>query len=130
MNDLFRKFSVRVAGVIGSPYGFLFALSVVIIWLLTGPLFNYSSTWQLLINTTTTIVTFLVVFLIQNTQNRDAKAMQLKLDELVKSMKGARNSLVNVEEVADEELEKLHKEYKNIHEHYEKELQKRRSHNS
>lgn len=127
MNEVFRKISSRIAGVIGSPYGFIIAILVILAWIVSGPIFEYSNTWQLLINTTTTIVTFLVVFLIQNTQNRDSRAMQLKLDELIKAVKGARNELVNIEEVTDEELEKLHQEYKSIHEKYERELHKRRS---
>jgi len=126
MSEFFRKFAARAAAVIGSPAGFFTAFTVVLLWLLTGPLFGFSTNWQLFINTTTTIITFLVVFLIQNTQNRDARAAHIKLDELVKSVKGARNRLVNIEDVSDKELEELHQEFQAIHENYEKELERRK----
>src|SRR3954447_3805678 len=90
------------------------ALAVVIAWAVTGPLFQFSDTWQLVINTGTTIVTFLMVFLIQNTQNRDAKAMHLKLDELLRAVQGARTGMVNLEHLADDELEKLQKQFEGI----------------
>ena len=92
----------------GHPAAFLAAVAVVLVWVLTGPIFNYSDTWQLVINTGTTIVTFLMVFLIQNTQNRDTLAIQLKLSELVLAMKGAENKFAAIEDLTDEELEKLH----------------------
>ncbi len=107
MKDLFHRTASKVSSVAGSPAAFLGSLTVVLVWALTGPMFNYSNTWQLVINTGTTIVTFLMVFLIQNTQNRDAKAMHLKLDELIHSTKGARNSFVSLENISDEELEEL-----------------------
>jgi low affinity Fe/Cu permease len=94
----------------GHPAAFLAAVVVVLVWLVTGPIFNYSDTWQLVINTGTTIVTFLMVFLIQNTQNRDTLAIQLKLSELVLAMKGAENKFAAIEDLTDEELEKLHDE--------------------
>ena len=100
---------------VGSANAFLLALAVVVVWFLTGPTFDFSDTWQLVINTGTTIVTFLMVFLIQNTQNRDAKAMQLKLDELIRSTT-ARNAFVDLEEMSDEELAQLDKEFQAIHE--------------
>jgi low affinity Fe/Cu permease len=84
---------------------------VILVWVLTGPMFHFSDTWQLVINTATTIVTFLMVFLIQNTQNRDAKAVHLKLDELIRALKGARNELVDLENLSDEELKKLEKQF-------------------
>ena len=93
---------------------FLAALAVVIVWAFTGPLYGFSDTWQLVINTGTTIITFLMVFLIQNTQNRDAKAIHLKLDELIRALKGARNNLVDLEELSDEELRKLHLEFQRL----------------
>ena len=120
----FRKFSTKVSYWAGTPIAFLIAFSSVVIWAFTGPTFNYSTTWQLVINTSTTIVTFLMVFLIQNTQNRDTKATQIKLDELVWNVKGARNNLVNVEEVDDGELERLGEEFKQLREHYERKLAK------
>ena len=102
------------------------AIFIIAIWAFTGSVFNYSDTWQLVINTGTTIVTFLMVFLIQNTQNRDAKAFHLKLDELLKGVKGARAGLIDIENLPDEELEIYHNEFKKLHEHYAQELTKRR----
>src|SRR5690349_8334429 len=99
MSEFFRKFSHRTAEAVGSYWSFIIAIIVVLSWLITGPLFNYSDTWQLVINTATTIITFLMVFLIQNSQNRDAKVMQLKLDELIRAIKSARNELVDLEEL-------------------------------
>jgi low affinity Fe/Cu permease len=98
------------AGAAGHPITFLLAVTLVIVWLATGPFFNYSDTWQLVINTGTTIVTFLMVFLIQNTQNRDTLAVQLKLSELVLAMKGAQNKFAAIEDLSDAELEELHEE--------------------
>jgi low affinity Fe/Cu permease len=126
MNDIFHRIANKVSNLMGSSWAFIVALLVILAWALTGPIFNYSDTWQLVINTSTTIITFLMVFLIQNTQNRDAKAIHLKLDELVKGVKGARNLLVNVEELSDEQLEELHKEFHELHEHYEQALHKRK----
>lgn len=115
MNEMFRKFSQAVSNIVGTSWVFIAAVGVVLIWALTGPMFHYSDTWQLVINTGTTIITFLMVFLIQNTQNRDAKAIHLKLDELIRGVKGARTGLVNLEQLSDEELEKLHKEFARLH---------------
>lgn len=98
----------------GSPYVFLGATSIIIIWLVTGPLFGYSDTWQLVINTSTSVITFLMVFLIQNTQNRDSKAMQLKLDELIRATEGAHTVLLDLEELSDEELLKISQKYLDI----------------
>lgn len=114
MNELFHHLAVKMSQLLGSPPAFLTALAIIIVWILLGPSVNYSTTWQLVINTLTTICTFLMVFLIQNTQNRDAKAIHIKLDELIKAIKGARNSLVNLEELSDEELERLHEEFKRL----------------
>ncbi|MEO8581083.1 MAG: low affinity iron permease family protein [Patescibacteria group bacterium] len=124
MKKYFRRVSTRASQVMGSPYSFVIAVLVILVWWITGPIFRYSDTWQLMINTGTTIVTFLMVFLIQNTQNRDTKAVQIKLDELVRSAKGARNSLVNIEEVEDSELDRIQEEFKALREHYEQKLQK------
>ncbi|HEX9298433.1 MAG TPA: low affinity iron permease family protein [Polyangiaceae bacterium] len=110
-NDFFRKFAHRTSASVGSPWAFLLAVLVIVLWAATGPIFHYSDTWQLVINTSTTIVTFLMVFLIQNTQNRDAVAIHLKLDELIRALKGARNQLVDLEELSDEELERLRQEF-------------------
>ena len=98
----------------GSPWAFVLAMGVIMTWALTGPMFGFSDTWQLVINTSTTIVTFLMVFLIQNTQNRDAKALHLKLDELLRAELGARTSLVDLEDCTDEELEELQREFQAI----------------
>ncbi len=114
LRELFRKFASCTAGAVGSPWAFLLAALVVIGWAITGPAFKYSDTWQLVINTGTTIVTFLMVFLIQNTQNRDARAMHLKLDELIRSIHGARNKLVDLESLSDEELDQLQKEFQRV----------------
>jgi len=116
VNELFRKFSHKTSDAVGSPWAFILALVVIIGWAVTGPLFGFSDTWQLVINTGTTIVTFLMVFLIQNTQNRDAKAIHLKLDELIKGVEGARTGMVDLEEMTDEELKELQEEFKRIHE--------------
>lgn len=111
VGDFFRKGAQRCAEALGSSWAFVTALGIVIAWAVTGPLFDYSDTWQLAINTGTTIVTFLMVFLIQNAQNRDAKAFHLKLDELIHALDGARNRLINLEDCTDEELERLQVEF-------------------
>jgi low affinity Fe/Cu permease len=116
MQEFFRKFSHRVSESIGSPIAFIIAVLVIVVWAVSGPLFHFSDTWQLVINTGTTIVTFLVVFLIQNTQNRDAKAIQLKLDELLRAVQEARTSLVDLEDMSDEELNNLSKEFRHVRE--------------
>lgn len=127
MREIFHQISSKISNWVGTPWAFVGALTIVIVWSTTGPIFGFSDTWQLVINTGTTIVTFLMVFLIQNTQNREAMATQLKLDELIKAIRGARNELVDVEGIPDKDLENLHSEYKKIHEKYERELEKRRS---
>ena len=106
----FASFAQKTAAWTGQPIAFLLAAAVIVIWVVTGPLFNYSDTWQLVINTGTTIITFLMVFLIQNTQNRDMLSMQLKLSELVLAMHGAKNKFAAVEDLSDSELEQLHQE--------------------
>lgn len=107
LTDAFHNFAKQLAAAVGSPWAFLGALMIVVIWAASGPFFKYTDTWQLVINTGTTIVTFLMVFLIQNTQNRDAKAIHLKLDELIRCIKGARNALIDLEEMSEEELDNL-----------------------
>ncbi len=99
---------------LGSAWAFAGAVLVIVVWLLTGPTFHFSDTWQLIINTATTIITFLMVFLIQNTQNRDAKAVHLKLDELIRAIKDARNELVDLEDLSDEELKKLEEQFRRM----------------
>lgn len=110
-NELFRRIAARTAHGVGSPWAFVGAIAIVATWLLTGPLFGYSDTWQLVINTGTTIITFLMVFLIQNTQNRDSHAVHLKLDELIRAHAGARNRLMGLEELSDQELDELQREF-------------------
>src|SRR5436190_24150580 len=114
MSDTFRTFARHSSIVLGSAWTFASAILIIVIWGLTGPTFRYSDTWQLIINTGTTIVTFLMVFLIQNTQNRDAKAAQLKLDELIRALKGARNKLVDLESLSEEELRQLEREFQRL----------------
>jgi low affinity Fe/Cu permease len=114
VRELFHRFALRTATLVGSPTAFLLAVTTIGIWAVLGPVFHFSDTWQLVVNTATTIVTFLIVFLIQNTQNRDAKAFHLKLDELIFQLKGPRNRLLNVEDLSDEEMEKLHKEFERV----------------
>ena len=113
-SDAFRIFARRSSRVLGSAWAFGIAILIIVIWGLTGPAFHYSNTWQLIINTGTTIVTFLMVFLIQNTQNRDAKAAHLKLDEIIRALKGARNELIDLEKVADEDLTSLEKQLERV----------------
>ncbi|HEY3128209.1 MAG TPA: low affinity iron permease family protein [Acidobacteriota bacterium] len=114
MNEFFRKFARKISSVVGSYWSFFAAVLIVVVWATTGPMYHYSDTWQLVINTGTTIVTFLIVFLIQNTQNRDAKAIHLKLDELIRVVRGARASLVDLEDLSDEELNRLQKEFERL----------------
>lgn len=114
MNEFFRKISSKVSAIAGKGSTFVFAILLIVVWLLSGPFFDFSDTWQLVINTTTTIITFCMVFLIQNTQNRDSKAMHLKLDELIKVSKAARNELIEIEEDSDETLEKIESEFKDL----------------
>ncbi len=107
-------FARRASEVLGTAWSFVIAIGIIVIWGVTGHLFHYSDTWQLIINTGTTIVTFLMVFLIQNTQNRDSKAVNLKLDELIRAVSGARNHMVDLERLSDQELVKIQKEFKRI----------------
>jgi len=118
----FAKWTAREAG---KPVTFMVALASIIIWAVTGPLFGFSDTWQLVINTATTIVTFLMVFLIQNTQNRDSEAMQVKLDEIIRAMEGAENALLDLEELEDEELDRIRKDYLELAERARDELRRR-----
>lgn len=111
MHQIFRKVAQETSRHVGSPWAFVLAVALVATWGLTGPLFNYSDSWQLVINTGTTILTFLMVFLIQNTQNRDAHAIHLKLDELIKAQKEARDQLIDVEDLTDEQLDSLQSEF-------------------
>jgi low affinity Fe/Cu permease len=111
MNQLFRKFSIAAATALGSSWMFIANVLLILVWLGAGPFFHYSDTWQLVVNTATTVFTYLAVFLIQNTQNRDATAIHLKLDELIKGVSGARTHLVNLENLTDEEISELQEEF-------------------
>src|SRR5215470_16892758 len=114
LNESFRRFSVKAAIALGSPWSFVLCVVLILIWFVSGPFFHFSDTWQLLVNTATTVFTFLAVFLIQNTQNRDAKAVHLKLDELISSVAGARNRLVDLEDLSDEELSHLQEQFRRL----------------
>ncbi len=114
VQDAFRVFARQASAVLGTAWVFVCAIFVIVVWALTGHVFHYSDTWQLIINTGTTIVTFLMVFLIQNTQNRDSKAVHLKLDELIRAVGGARNHMVDLERLSDQELQHLQKEFERI----------------
>ena len=119
LGQMLERFSRKATEATGTSAAFIIALGIIIVWIVTGPLFHFSDTWQLVINTGTTIVTFLMVFLIQNTQNRDAKAAHLKLDELIRAIKNARNELVDLEELSDEELQKLEAQFRRMRERAE-----------
>ena len=116
MRDRFRKGAQTVADAMGSPWALIAGLAITIAWLCSGPFFHYSDTWQLIINTTTSVITFLMVFLIQNTQNRDARVIHMKLDELIRAMGPARTELVKMEALTDEELDNLSKEFERLQE--------------
>jgi low affinity Fe/Cu permease len=115
MNNLrFSRLARRVAALSGRPVAFLLALGAIVLWGLSGPLFGFSDTWQLIVNTTTTIITFLMVFIIQSTQNRDTAAIQLKLDELIRATQGAHNALLDLEEIDDRQFERYRRSYERL----------------
>lgn len=120
----FARFAKWAAAATGHPKTFMLAVLIIILWAVTGPVFYYSDTWQLVINTGTTIITFLMVFLIQNTQNRDTEAMQIKLDELIRSIEGAHNVLLDLEELEDNELERIKANYEKLAKTAREELRK------
>lgn len=124
MNDHFRKLARLVSGWVGTPLAFAISAMAIIVWAFSGPLFGFSDTWQLVINTTTTIITFLIVFLIQNTQNRDARAIHLKLDELIYATTTARNELIDTEDLSDADLDRLHLHYVEMKKHSEENILK------
>ena len=117
MNEMFRKFAYKTSEALGSPISFVIALFIVIGWAAAGPLYKYSDTWQLVINTGTTIITFLMVFLIQHTQNRDTKLIQIKLDELIRAVRTVRNQLLDLENLTDNDLTRLQKEFTRLGKH-------------
>jgi low affinity Fe/Cu permease len=114
IRDAFGVFARKTSTILGSAWAFVIAILIIVVWAMTGPAFGYSDTWQLIINTGTTIVTFLMVFLIQNTQNRDAKAVHLKLDELIRALGPARNKLVDLEKLSDDDLKALETEFEKL----------------
>jgi low affinity Fe/Cu permease len=120
----FNQFARTAAQVTGHPIAFLIAVLVIAVWAVTGPMFGFNDTWQLVINTGTTIVTFLMVFLIQNAQNRDSLALQIKMDEVIRAVEGAHNSMVNLESLEDDELLRLRKKYESLAEHARKKLER------
>jgi len=113
-NSFFARFAKKTSSYAGRPATFVVAFLIIVIWAVSGPLFGFSDTWQLVINTSTTIITFLMVFLIQNSQNRDSEALQIKLDELIRVQKQANNSLLNLEDLSEEELDRIRKEYTDL----------------
>ena len=121
--SVFTHFAKWASRATGRPGTFISAGLIIVIWALTGPIFHYSDTWQLVINTGTTIITFLMVFLIQNTQNRDTEAMHIKLDELIRSVKSAKNTVLDLEELDEEELDKIREEYEKLAEQARKKIQ-------
>ena len=118
MKEIFRRLAETAAHAVGSYWAFLIALLTIVVWALTGPYFNYSDTWQLFINTGTTIVTFLMVFLIQNTQNRETRIVALKLDELLRGVEGARTGLVQLDHMSDDDLELVRQEFARMRDKY------------
>jgi low affinity Fe/Cu permease len=124
----FHIFATQAAYLVGTKWAFLAALLVIVLWLVSGPYFHYSDTWQLIINTGTTVVTFLVVFLIQNTQNRDARAIHLKLDEIIKSIDQAQNEMIDIEHLSDAELQKLADKYQRVREECDSRRKRRPKH--
>jgi low affinity Fe/Cu permease len=116
MDEFFRKFSQKTSELLGSPSIFIIAFLLLVVWGLLGTLFQFSTTWQFLLTSTTTIITFLMVFIIQNTENRNAKALHLKLDELIRSEQGARNTMINIQNLSDAELEQLQTQFKRLSE--------------
>ena len=117
-NAWFGRAAAKAAAWVGSPWAVLLALLFVLLWAITGPYFKYSNTWQLVINTATTIITFVIVFLIQNTQNRDARALHLKLDEVIRAIRSAHNEMINIETLSDKELEQLTQHYERFSAEY------------
>ncbi len=123
--SIFTRFARWTAAATGRPVTFISAGLIIVIWATTGPFFGFSNTWQLVINSCTTIVTFLMVFLIQNTQNRDTEAMQIKLDEIIRAIKGARNEVIDLEEMDEKQLEEIRQEYIKLAEHARHHLEER-----
>ncbi len=128
LSQILERFSLRATKATGTSTAFILALSIIVVWGLTGPLFHFSDTWQLVINTGTTIVTFLMVFLIQRTQNKDALAIHLKLNEIVAALEGASNRLIDVEDLTEQEIQTLHAHYQKLVSMAKKDLKVTQSH--
>lgn len=128
LSEMLERFSLKATKATGTSAAFILALLVIVVWLATGPLFHYSDTWQLVINTGTTIITFLMVFLIQRTQNKDALAIHLKLNEIVAALEGASNNLIDVEDLTEAEIETLHKHYQKLVQMAKKDIKLTQSH--
>jgi low affinity Fe/Cu permease len=128
MKERFHRFAHATSDAVGSPASFVLSILVIAVWAITGPSFGFSDTWQLVVNTGTTIVTFLMVFLIQNTQNRDSRAVHLKLDELIRSTHAARNEMLGLENLSDEQLDALQHEFAKLRDNAEQKLQKIQEH--
>ena len=128
LSEMLERFALKATKATGTSAAFILALSVILIWIVTGPLFHFSDTWQLVINTGTTIVTFLMVFLIQRTQNKDALAIHMKLNEIVAALEGASNRLIDVEDLTEGEIETLHKHYQALSNMAKKDLKLTESH--
>lgn len=126
MNKWFSAFARAIASAAGHPASFALAVLCIIVWAVLGPVAHFNENWQLWINTGTTILTFLMVFLLQHTQNHDTRAIQVKLDELIRAVHGARNELINLEELSEEDLARYSSEFKKLHEHYAAQLSDRR----
>lgn len=114
LKKFFTKFADKASKAVGSPFAFVIAVLILILWGISGPFLKFSDTWQLVINTSTTIITFLTVFLIQNSQNRDSQSIEIKLNELIRATKNANNSYIDIEELSEEDLEKIHKKFENM----------------
>ena len=128
LSEMLERFSLKATKATGTSSAFILALLVIVVWLATGPLFHYSDTWQLVINTGTTIITFPMVFLIQRTQNKDALAIHLKLNEIVAALEGASNNLIDVEDLTEAEIETLHKHYQKLVHMAKKDIKLTQSH--
>ena len=126
-NAWFTRLAKSAAHTTGQPMTFMIAVTIIALWAITGPIFHFSDTWQLVINTSTTIVTFLMVFLIQNTQNRDAEVMQIKLDELIRAIESAHNALLDLEELNDEEIDLVRADYEKLAQKARAELKHRKA---
>jgi low affinity Fe/Cu permease len=126
--EMLERFSHEATKATGTSMAFILALTIIVIWVVTGPLFHFSDTWQLVINTGTTIVTFLMVFLIQRTQNKDALAIHLKLNEIVAALEGASNRLIDVEDLSEQDIETLHQHYRKLVQMAKKDLELTRTH--